>query len=36
MWDKDDESPAFAAIKGDVYCSVGVNYPEERPGIALR
>ena len=32
MWDSNDESPAFAAIKGDVYCSVGVD-AENVPGV---
>jgi hypothetical protein len=32
MWDKDDESSAFAALKGDVYCSVGVD-AEDVPGV---
>ena len=32
MWDKGDESAAFAAIKGDVYCSVGVS-AEDVPGV---
>lgn len=32
MWDSNDESPAFAAIKGDVYCSVGVS-AEDVPGV---
>ena len=32
MWDKGDESSSFAAIKGDVYCSVGVD-GEEVPGV---
>jgi hypothetical protein len=32
MWDSNDESAAFAAIKGDVYCSVGVD-AEDVPGV---
>jgi hypothetical protein len=32
MWDSNDESPGFAAIKGDVYCSVGVE-AEDVPGV---
>lgn len=32
MWDKDDESSAFAALKGDLYCSVGVD-AEDVPGV---
>jgi len=32
MWDKSDESAAFAAMKGDVYCSVGVE-AEDVPGV---
>jgi len=32
MWDSNDESAAFAAIKGDVYCSVGVD-GEDVPGV---
>jgi hypothetical protein len=32
MWDKGDESASFAAIKGNVYCSVGVE-AEDVPGV---
>lgn len=32
MWDKGDESSAFAALKGDLYCSVGVD-AEDVPGV---
>jgi hypothetical protein len=32
MWDKGDESASFAALKGDVYCSVGVE-GEDVPGV---
>jgi hypothetical protein len=31
-WDSNDESSAFAALKGDVYCSVGVD-AENVPGV---
>ena len=32
MWDKGNESAEFAALKGDVYCSVGVE-AEDVPGV---
>jgi hypothetical protein len=32
MWDSNNESPAFAALKGDVYCSVDVS-AEDVPGV---
>jgi hypothetical protein len=32
MWDKGNESAAFAALKGDEYCSVGVE-AEDVPGV---
>ena len=32
VWDKGDESSSFAALKGDVYCSVGVE-DENVPGV---
>jgi hypothetical protein len=32
MWDSNDESAAFAAIKGDVYCSVSAE-AEDIPGV---
>jgi hypothetical protein len=32
MWDKGDESASFAALKGDVYCSVEVS-AEDVPGV---
>jgi hypothetical protein len=35
MWDSNDESPAFAAIKGDEYCSVGVE-AEDVPGVGAQ
>ncbi len=32
MWDSNDELAGFAALKGDVYCSVGVE-AEDVPGV---
>lgn len=32
MWDSNNESSSFAALKGDVYCSVEVD-PEDMPGV---